>query len=473
MGVVAQPSQMRQQPQQVAPIDWSNPITQGLTAVVVGSLQYDPVSGKPLVNSVANARTVAPIGRAVDGRLGQTRANLPPNGTVAVGAMFAVAMSTDATTEQVVIEVGPASAFADGTRGIRINAGKVGAYTRNLFEVNAPYVAGTALAIGSNYNGSFMSLNLDGLTVTSGTTTNSAVAAAILNVGGITGQTAQYYLRGPVTLAYTWSRNLTDAEYASLAKNPWQIFKAPARRYYAAAIAAPTSVNADIAWAEDSDAYAIAIRETDRASVSWSEADDATSITANASNRAAISWAESNDQCAVAVSASDASTIAWSETDDIHALVAAQTDRINISWAEPDDSHTLAGTVQPNQSSNINAALSWVEADDTSALAGSLRNRAAVSWAEVDDISAIGTSVRDRAALAWAEADDLMAGVIASRNRATIAWAEQNDMMSISVSQANPGGLIEAGLVPANRHVIFQVTSRVVKFAASSRTVRF
>lgn len=348
MSILVQPSGMRQQPQQVAPIDWSNPITQGLVAVISGSLQYDPVSGKPLVNSVAANRSVGAAGRGVDGRLGQVKANLLSGLTVAVGAMFVVAMSTDANTEQVVAEIGPASAFADGTRGIRINAGKIGAYTRNLFEVASPgtYVAGSAVAIGTNYNGSFQTLNLDGVTVNSGTTAASTVAAAILNVGGITTQASQYFLRGPVVVGFTWSRNLSDAEYASLAKNPWQLFKAPSRNLYLQAAAVLAA--------------------------------------------GAIAWTEQNDAQSISAVATDRVAAAWTEQDDVLAAAARVTNRASVGWTESNDSTTLAGTVLPNASGGAAAAVAWTEASDVMTLAGALRDRGAVVWTEQDDAVALG-----------------------------------------------------------------------------------
>lgn len=239
MSVLIQPSVMRQQPQQIAPIDWSNSIAQGLIGVIVGSLQYDPFSGKPLVNSTPANRSIGSMGSGVDGRQGQAYTNLPSSITTNVGSIFVVAMSTDSQTEQIVAELGPASAFSDGTRGIRINAGKIGTYTRNLVEVASPnqYVANTTVAIGSNYNGTNMSLYIDGALVNSGATISNTVQAAIFNVGGITTQSTQYYLRGPVYIGFAFNRQLSDAEHAKLAKNPWQLFKSPARKLSAAYIA--------------------------------------------------------------------------------------------------------------------------------------------------------------------------------------------------------------------------------------------
>jgi hypothetical protein len=223
------PRALRRQPQQAPQIDWSNPIALGLTAVFVGSASYDPVSGRQFVNSVANNRSVCQHGMGVDGRLGQANLTLAGSGTVSTGSIFVVVTTSDASSEQIILELGPSAPFADGVRGIRMNAGKIGTYTRNLYEVASPtsYRTNVPIAIGTTYAAAAAALYIDGVLVNSGTTKDTTSLAAALNIGGIVAQSAQYFLRGAVPVAYVWNRVLSATEMALVSANPWLLLKAP------------------------------------------------------------------------------------------------------------------------------------------------------------------------------------------------------------------------------------------------------
>jgi hypothetical protein len=338
------------QPQDNAQVDWSNPLSQGLLAVIVGSYTIDPVTGKPLTNFQSNTRVGAATGLGIDGRSAQTKTYLPSGLTVNLGAMFVIAATSDGSSEQVVAEFGPDSSFADGTRGIRFNGGRIGAYTRNLYEIAAPTASpvNTPIAIGTNFSSAFMSLYLNGQMVNSGNTVNSTAGAAMFNIGGILGQSGQYFLRGPVTVGYVWGRTLSDGEMQSLSDNPWQIFKAPKHRLnVAAAISAAASASAAIAWTEANDAQTVAGTVTDQG---------------------AISYAESGD--------------AWVAN-------AVEADRATIGWTEGNDTAQLTGSVLPNASSGTSGAITWTEAGDSMSATGKLLNRGGAAWTEQDEAAAL------------------------------------------------------------------------------------
>lgn len=237
MSALVLPSVLRQQPQQAFSIDQSNPLTTGLIAVFIGSQAYDPVSGKPFVNTSANNRTIGPMGYGVDGRIGQAKV-YPGGRSISTGSMFVVVSTTDPTTEQIVAEIGPDGSFTDGVRGLRFVNGKFSAYVRNFFEVSTANTFGInkPIPVGVTYAGSSTSIYVNGRLEATGTAANTTSNADTFNLGGITNQTS-YNVRGSIPVACAWSRVLSAAEMASLAENPWQLFKAPARRLWVASAA--------------------------------------------------------------------------------------------------------------------------------------------------------------------------------------------------------------------------------------------
>ena len=215
----------RSQPRGMVRVNRKNPIVRGLLCIFIGSAAYDPVTGRQITNTVARSRTLTPMGMAADGRLGQAR--IPVNGpSLANGSMFAVAYSNSTTQEQIVVEIGPASTFASGARGIRLFEGKVSTYWRNFTQINspAPYAVDSPIIVGATYAGASTALYVDGALVASGNTTASTASAVVFNICGSVGNTS-FNLRGTVPVAYAWNRVLEPWEHAALARNPYQLIE--------------------------------------------------------------------------------------------------------------------------------------------------------------------------------------------------------------------------------------------------------
>lgn len=214
----------RKQPLNITPVDRSHPITQGMMAVFVGTMAYDPVTGRPFVNSAANNRTMGKAGLGVDGRIGQVKLALG-GPSISTGSMFAVFDTTDATTEQIIAEVGPDGAFATGVRGIRFIGGQFSTYVRNFYDLisNGVYRVDAPIPVGATYAGAKASLYVGGRLDATGTTADTTVTADIFNLGGITEQTS-YNIKGTLPIGAVWNRELSAKDMAWLAENYWSIF---------------------------------------------------------------------------------------------------------------------------------------------------------------------------------------------------------------------------------------------------------
>lgn len=245
MSSILLPSVLRQQPRQNAVIDRNNLITRGLMAVNVASQKYDPLTGKRFTDTNASVRTIGSWGYGVDGRVGQSKEFLG-GPSISTGTMFTLFITTDPSTEQIIMEIGPDGSFTAGVRGLRFINGQVSSYVRNFFDLitTGGLTANTPIAVAATYAGASSSIYLNGKLAASGTTSDTTSNADTFNIGGITGQTA-YNLKGLIPLALVWSRVLMPSEIAALSENPWQIFKAASRKLWAAALVNSYTLTAD------------------------------------------------------------------------------------------------------------------------------------------------------------------------------------------------------------------------------------
>lgn len=264
----------------------------------------------------------------------------------------------------------------------------------------------------------------------------------------------------------------TDWDAASDAGNPFQILRAPARRLWGVALAAPTPTIA-LAWTEANDTAALSATATNRAALAWTEGPDTAAITAVATDAAALAWTEADDTQALSAVLIDRAALAWSEGDDIAALAATVTstaalawtegadtsalqvvlrDLVALAWAEAGDVYRITATAETPVVQTIQAALAWAEGPDTAAVAIVLRDVATLAWTEQGDVSTLGARVTDRVALAWAEQGDIYA-------------------LSGQVEGAETDILLEN--IALNRIVVFEGSRRVVTFAGNRRVVVF
>lgn len=239
------------QPQQNVQIDWSNPITAGLVfAYTMGNEAQgwgeDGQNGIPYVK----ASDGTPFGRRINtlsgtgGQLLSTSSsylfNSPTQTSIKSGAYSLFAFGT-----------GPASGMQsaldddDGTTRrfqFRLNAGKVELipfYSGGNGDVIAPaalsaYDLASGFAMGATVNGTAAAVYQKGAKTAAtlggaAQTPNASITVGARKTG------SQTWTSGGLMLVAMWNRPLTDAEHASLADNPWQLFKAqPVRRLWLA-----------------------------------------------------------------------------------------------------------------------------------------------------------------------------------------------------------------------------------------------
>lgn len=147
---------------------------------------------------------------------------------------------------------GPASGIQsaldddDGTNRrfqFRINAGKVELnpfYSGGNGNAISPvalsaYDLASGFAMGATVNGTAYAVYQKGAK-TAATMAGAALTPnASINIGARKTGTTQCWLTGGLQVVAMWNRPLTDAEHASLADNPWQLFRAqPVRRLWLA-----------------------------------------------------------------------------------------------------------------------------------------------------------------------------------------------------------------------------------------------
>jgi hypothetical protein len=235
------------QPQQNPQIDWNNPIAAGLVFAYVCSSEAmgygeDGRSVIQYVNgggTVLGVRVNTPTGTGVQAKTSSSYAFGPVQSSVKSGVYSLFAFGT-----------GPASGIQsaidddDGTNRrfqFRINAGKVELnpfYSGGNGNVVSPvalsaYDLATGFAMGATVNGTAHAIYQKGVKTTGATlpsvalTPNASIAVAARKTG-----TTQAWLVGGLQLVAMWNRALTDAEQASLADNPWQLFKPQPRRLW-------------------------------------------------------------------------------------------------------------------------------------------------------------------------------------------------------------------------------------------------
>jgi hypothetical protein len=260
MGALILPHRLQQQPQQAFPLDSSNPLTRGLVGFWLPS-------GNGFRSALPNvpAATVAAAGAV----------NAGPKGRRLGASSLAMAATLPNDSR-----IKPTAAITVLMDGMMTNAA---GYTYNFGCENSNdgwglYCAGgnTAmqayLRVGAAWAGAALNVNggqsaqagftFDGATfwsvangarnnsqAISGTITNSTSAIALNaknGAGASPGNSNAYYFA-------IWDRALSPAELASFYANPWQIFKAPARRLWRSAAASVGPVTGTAASAEAAD----------------------------------------------------------------------------------------------------------------------------------------------------------------------------------------------------------------------------
>lgn len=234
----------RSQPQTIAQIDWSNPVTRGLIGCYMGS-GSDPARNlasplnqfTPSGSGASRTGTASGIGYALDGAsylqdqnfpdVGSGRtllalinpASLPAsNANVMVWSQSATTSELNQLSFDSAGRVG-VDCYRNGTAG---RATTTGAVTLNKWQVVAAIYPSDASR----------SACLDNEIAT---TVNTALPQFVVGnwlTLGYAPWAGVDFFTGGVALSLVWGRGITDAEYQSVVKNPWQVFAPLLRRIW-------------------------------------------------------------------------------------------------------------------------------------------------------------------------------------------------------------------------------------------------
>jgi hypothetical protein len=250
------PQKWTNQPQTPVGIDWGNPLTRGLAFAWNAANPRHLENGR-LATTDNTGKIIAGIGRAVDSSTGQVNlewANYQPIVTsdgAGTGDFTLCLLANPAVAGGGAVEHGLAqkndaagAPYAQATLLFHANAtagyvsGSVSFFT---YSSSSAGIAATGKIDGNWHlwtgtrRGTTFSLYRDAELIASATDVvrNISQASRYLAIGSRGNGTTEAYRDG-AAFAFGSNRALSASEIATLASNPWQIFKAPARRLWVA-----------------------------------------------------------------------------------------------------------------------------------------------------------------------------------------------------------------------------------------------
>lgn len=275
MSALILPHRLQQQPQQALAIDWSNPLARGLKLAIVPSLGHvNLASGALPVQSTPMVRGTSLSGVTNNG---SSRAEYPgfdtSKGLTVVSVWRAKAthyLSSDATRSLASNRTAANAGWSYG-RNSAAAGGATGNLTRQslTFQGVAQYTetnyaiesfVDTPVACRYNRAAALISWFRFGAKSSPDTATGSMTTGGNVVVGATgdyAGNTNPWIDRFSVLLVFDQPK--TDAEIRALSDNPWQVFKAPARRLWVVPAAAPVGpITGTLSAAEATDSLAAA-----------------------------------------------------------------------------------------------------------------------------------------------------------------------------------------------------------------------
>jgi hypothetical protein len=196
-----------------------------------------------------------------------------------------------------------------------------------------------------------------------------------------------------------YSRVLSPAEITDISANPWQLFEDTNDDDDYLASAAPSTINAALAWMEADDTASLAGLLTNRIAAAWTEAGDTAAIGAVLTNRGAAAWIEGDETATAASTVTNRGALTWTEAGDVMAATGLLTSPAAIAWTEAGDYTLLHGEVSDSTPGAIYAALAWTEEGDAASMVARLTNRAALAFTEQGDTWALTAYAEQPAAI--------------------------------------------------------------------------
>lgn len=451
---------MRYQPQGLARIDWSNPITRGLAFAHALNGRNVQGHGAPGVLSGTAVATASPKGLGLQtasttstlytasdtGITGSNYSLLAVGSATSTSAIQSAIDDDNGTTRCFQFRINSAKAnliaFDTGGATYSVSAGTMTAAQLSQGFVIGAQVAGNSLAVFQN------GIKTSGTAVNTQRTPTGDFAIGQRKAGSAT----TGWATGGLSLVAGWTRTLSDAEMRSLAENPWQLFAA-SEEYDEVAAAGGTRhtlAGADCSQSNTSSAGAI---------VQHHQLTGAATTQANASSVAAAGVRH----VLAGSTASQANASSTGAIGQRHALAGAGTAQGNTSSsAAIVQRHQLAGASCEQANTSSTAALG----QQPHILAGSTSSQANG-----------GTSgaIVQRHILAGAACAQLSAsGGGAIRQRHQLQGA---NCIQVNLS---PGGALEWPVPPAEvfmpsapRTFRFAAENRRFVFAPEDRTIKF
>jgi hypothetical protein len=264
MASILLPSRYTQQPQQATQIEWGNPIARGLAlAANPGAGAFDLANNRNATASNGMTRGAGALGvgfkAAANSSLGMRFADSRMASSDGAGTgdftYLVIANPKPSTTREMLI------ASQNGAQefylcaniavaGSTATSGRLSAFTNvggsSGAETNG-YIDGAPHVYGYSRAGAIGSLYADGRLVAGATVLQAQMWSATSSdyVGGY--NSAGFGTSNSVFLVLGWNRALSNAEIAVISANPWQLFKAPARRLWLASAATGAPVGATLA----------------------------------------------------------------------------------------------------------------------------------------------------------------------------------------------------------------------------------
>lgn len=248
MAALILPQRFNQQPQQVPPINWGNPITRNLEFAWVASNPNVLQRGASGVSITINTLARTPTSQGVAGlnSTAGTEVHISDNAIFFPNAWTSLAVASFAslTGGSIMSEAIQNPGVDDRTMYID-TSGKLTGYLFDGAQKHAKdtvaVVAGLPYVLAASSGGSSIDVWKNGVNVGSTATSNGGYGyggtAPGFTIGGYAGGTSDAFLATTGNTRFAmqlwWTRALTAAEHASLAVNPWQIFLTPARRIWA------------------------------------------------------------------------------------------------------------------------------------------------------------------------------------------------------------------------------------------------
>lgn len=228
---------MRYQPQGLARVDWSNPITRGLAFAYV-HLGFNIQGFGPSIPSAAFGYTVTRTPRGLAAQTRDTNTTLyqtpQTNVTGANYSLLAVGSATSTSAVQAAID-DDNDTSSPRCFQFRVNGGKTELITFDTgggpYFATAPAMTAAQLAsgfvMGAQVAGNNIAVFQNGQK-TSGTASGTQrTPTGSFLIGQHKGTFGNGWATGGLALVAAWSRTLSDAEMRSLSDNPWQLFVDP------------------------------------------------------------------------------------------------------------------------------------------------------------------------------------------------------------------------------------------------------